>query len=61
MRRRVQAVDWMWEIIERSLREHFGASAAVRRELPALTEAVRQGSLAASVAAHRLLALCGIQ
>ena len=31
----------------------------VARELPGLTEAVRQGSLAASVAAQRLLALCG--
>lgn len=59
-RRRAQAVSWMWEIIGTALREHFGSHAGVQRELPALTAAVEQGSLAASVAAQRLLALAGI-
>ena len=58
-RRSAQAVDWMWDTIERTLRERFDSSAAVRRELPALVAAVRQGSLAATVAAQRLLALAG--
>jgi LAO/AO transport system kinase len=60
-RRRAQAVSWMWEIIEHTLRERFGSSAAVRRELPALTAAVQQGSVAATVAAQRLLILAGIE
>ena len=59
-RRRAQAVDWMWEIIEQTLRERFGSNPAVERELPGLTAAVRQGSVAATVAARRLLALAGV-
>jgi LAO/AO transport system kinase len=60
-RRRAQAVHWMWEIIEHTLREHFGSSPDVKRELAALTAAVQQGSVAATVAAQRLLQLAGIQ
>jgi LAO/AO transport system kinase len=60
-RRRAQAVRWMWEIIEHTLREHFGSHPDVKRELPALTAAVQQGSVAATVAAQRLLQLAGIQ
>jgi len=60
-RRRAQSVSWMWEIIEQGLREHFGSDAAVQRELPALAEAVQQGSVAATVAARRLLELAGIR
>jgi LAO/AO transport system kinase len=60
-RRRAQAVRWMWEIIEHTLREHFGSHPDVKRELAALTAAVQQGSVAATVAAQRLLQLAGIQ
>jgi len=60
-RRRAQAVDWMWEIIEQTLRERFGSNPAVERELPGLTAAVRQGSVAATVAARRLLAAAGVE
>ena len=60
-RRRAQAIRWMWEIIEHTLREHFGSHPDVKRELPALTAAVQQGSVAATVAAQRLLRLAGIQ
>jgi len=59
-RRRAQSVDWMWEIIERTMRERFRSNSAVQRELPALTAAVQQGALAATVAARRLLALVGV-
>ena len=59
-RRRRQAVAWMWDIVDRRLREHFEHNAAVRRELPALTAAVHDGSMAATVAAGRLLGLNGI-
>jgi LAO/AO transport system kinase len=59
-RRRSQAVRWMWEMIESALREHFAADPGVKRELPALSAAVQQGSVAATVAARRLLALAGI-
>jgi LAO/AO transport system kinase len=60
-RRRDQAVAWMWDIVDRRLREHFEASESVRRELPDLAAAVHDGSVAATVAASRLLALNGIE
>jgi LAO/AO transport system kinase len=60
-RRRAQAVRWMWEIIEHALREQFGSNPDVKRELPALAAAVQQGSVAPGAAAHRLLALAGIE
>ncbi len=60
-RRRAQAVRWMWEIIEDALRERFRSNPDVKRELPALAAAVQQGSVAATVAARRLLALAGIE
>jgi LAO/AO transport system kinase len=58
-RRRAQAVNWMWEIIGHTLQERFDSNPAVRRELPALTAAVQQGSVPATVAAQRLLELAG--
>jgi len=42
-RRSAQAVDWMWDTIERRARA-LRFQCAVRRELPALVAAVRQGS-----------------
>jgi LAO/AO transport system kinase len=59
-RRRTQAVSWMWDIIERALRERFATSPEVQRELPELTAAVQQGSVAATTAARRLLILAGL-
>jgi len=56
-RRHAQDQAWMWERIEAGLRQRFRAHPAVREALPALTAAVRAGTLAASVAARRLLDL----
>lgn len=56
-RRRSQYRGWMWDRIERGLQEQFKNHAAVREALPAVTEDVREGRLAASVAARRLLDL----
>jgi LAO/AO transport system kinase len=56
-RRHAQDQAWMWERINAGLRERFRCHPAVRAALPALAEAVRGGSVAASVAARRLLDL----
>ncbi len=56
-RRHEQDRAWMWERIETGLRQRFALHAAVQQALPQLTEEVRQGRLAASVAARRLLDL----
>ncbi|MFO1295518.1 MAG: GIY-YIG nuclease family protein [Rubrivivax sp.] len=58
-RRHAQDEAWMWERIDAGLRQRFRDSAAVRAALPGFTEQVRAGTLAASVAARRLLDLFG--
>jgi LAO/AO transport system kinase len=56
-RRQQQSLAWMWERIEAGLRTRFRDHAAVRAQLAGTTEQVREGRLAASVAARRLLDL----
>ena len=56
-RRQEQAMAWMWERIDAGLRQAFRADAQVALALPACLAAVRSGTLAASTAARRLLAL----
>ena len=56
-RRRDQDQAWMWERIGAGLQQRFKAHPGVRAALPAITEDVRSGRLAASVAARRLLDL----
>jgi LAO/AO transport system kinase len=56
-RRQQQSLSWMWERIEAGLRERFRAHPDVRGQLADTTEQVREGRLAASVAARRLLDL----
>jgi LAO/AO transport system kinase len=47
----------MWERIEAALQQRFRTHPQVRAALPALTDDVRAGRVAASVAARRLLDL----
>jgi LAO/AO transport system kinase len=56
-RRHTQDEAWMWERIDAGLKSRFRAHPAVREQLPALRTGVREGTLAASVAARRLLDL----
>jgi LAO/AO transport system kinase len=56
-RRRAQDQAWMWERIDAGLRQRFRAHPAVRAALKDVTDQVRAGTLAASVAARRLLDL----
>ncbi len=56
-RRQEQDRDWMDERIAAGLRERFRQHPAVRTALPGIAREVRAGSLAASVAARRLLEL----
>jgi LAO/AO transport system kinase len=57
LRRHAQDQAWMWERIDAGLKQRFRSHAAVSAALPELTAAVRVGTLAASVAARRLLDL----
>ena len=56
-RRRSQDEAWMWERIHAGLRDRFHQHPAVREALAPTLDAVRQGRVAASVAARRLLDL----
>ncbi|HWH73618.1 MAG TPA: methylmalonyl Co-A mutase-associated GTPase MeaB [Methylibium sp.] len=56
-RRHRQDQAWMWERIEAGLHLRFRQHPKVREALPGLSEQVRAGQVAASVAARRLLDL----
>jgi LAO/AO transport system kinase len=54
-RRQSQALAWMWERIDAGLKQAFKQNPAVREQLPAMTEAVVNGRIAASTAARNML------
>ena len=54
-KRRHQALAWMWELIDAGLRSRFRSHPQVKQELPALAQAVEEGSTTPSIAALRLL------
>ena len=54
-RRRAQDQAWMWALIDAGLKRRFKSHAPVQAALPALADAVRAGTVAASVAARQLL------
>ncbi|HET9646032.1 MAG TPA: methylmalonyl Co-A mutase-associated GTPase MeaB [Burkholderiaceae bacterium] len=56
-RRHAQDQAWMWERIDAGLKARFRQHPDVKAELPALSDDVRAGRIAASVAARRLLDL----
>jgi LAO/AO transport system kinase len=56
-RRRGQAQDWMWQLIDERLRADFRTHPEVAARLPDTVAAVATGSLTPSMAAERLLAL----
>ncbi|MBP6903051.1 MAG: methylmalonyl Co-A mutase-associated GTPase MeaB [Burkholderiaceae bacterium] len=56
-RRHQQDQAWMWERIDAGLKQRFHTHPAVQQALPVLSDDVRAGRVAASVAARRLLEL----
>ena len=57
VRRRHQALAWMWDTINAELKHRFAAHPAVHAALAGTTQGVAAGRLPASTAARRLLAL----
>ncbi len=55
-RRRRQALDWMWSLIESGLHQYFRNHPAVRAALPGLSQSVADGRTNPGAAAYRLLA-----
>jgi LAO/AO transport system kinase len=58
-RRKQQAGAWMWDRIDTGLKSAFRNNAQVQELLPILIAQVNQGTMAASVAARRLLESMG--
>jgi len=56
-KRRKQALDWMWSLVEEGLRDRFRKNAEIKNLLPAITADVERGETAATLAAARLLFL----
>jgi LAO/AO transport system kinase len=54
-KRRQQATDWMWSLVEEGLKERFFNDPVVQKTLPGLRHAVAQGSITATAAAGQLL------
>ena len=54
-KRRAQALDWMWSMIESGLKARFHASPEVQETLAATRDAVASGDLAPGIAAAQLL------
>lgn len=56
-KRRRQALDWMWQLIDEALRAHFRAHPDVRAQIDGMVEAVACGLTSPTAAAARLVAL----
>jgi LAO/AO transport system kinase len=54
-KRRRQALDWMWALVDAGLARRFREHPAVRAALPATLEAVAAGRMTPAAAAHLLL------
>jgi LAO/AO transport system kinase len=54
-KRRRQAVDWMWSLIDAGLRARFRRDPRVRRDLDAISRSVAEGETTPAAAAYRLL------
>ena len=56
-KRRRQALDWLWALVEEGLRERFYRNPDVEKSLSEIVKAVEKGDTAPTAAAHRLLDL----
>jgi LAO/AO transport system kinase len=54
-KRRQQAIDWMWALVEEGLKERFYKNRSIIKALPRIKKDVDQGRLAPTVAAEELL------
>ena len=57
VKRKKQALDWMWTLVEDGLRRRFDQNSEIESILPAISKDVEKGFMAPTVAASRLLSL----
>ncbi len=56
-KRRSQAVDWMWSLVEQGLKERFYRNSEIKKQLTQITRSVENGTTAPTLAAGELLFL----
>lgn len=56
-KRRNQAVDWMWSLVEQGLKERFYRNSEIKKQLTQITRSVENGTTAPTLAAGELLFL----
>ncbi|MDH3886682.1 MAG: hypothetical protein OET63_20860, partial [Desulfobacterales bacterium] len=56
-KRRKQALDWMWALVEEGLRDRFYRNPDVEKSLPQIIKAIEKGKTAPTIAAYTLLNL----
>ncbi|MFZ0612970.1 MAG: methylmalonyl Co-A mutase-associated GTPase MeaB [Desulfobacterales bacterium] len=56
-KRRLQAIDWMWTLVEDGLKDRFFKNPQVKAQLPAFVTAVETGKTSPTAAANELLSL----
>jgi LAO/AO transport system kinase len=54
-KRRQQAVDWMWSLVDDGLKERFVRQPDIKKQLPRILREVERGTLASTAAADKLL------
>ena len=55
-KRKEQAVEWMWNLVDDGLKKKFMETAIVKKEIPNISRKVKQGLISPSAAAEKLLA-----
>jgi LAO/AO transport system kinase len=56
-KRRRQAADWMWSMIDEGLKERFVRQPEVKKQLPRILRQIDRGTLSPTAAADQLLFL----
>jgi LAO/AO transport system kinase len=56
-KRRLQAIDWVWSLVENGLKERFFKNPKVKDQLPAIVDAVEKEKTTPTAAANELLSL----
>jgi len=56
-KRRLQAIDWMWSLVENGLKDRFFKNPKVKDQLPGIVDAVEKGTTTPTAAANELLSL----
>lgn len=58
-KRRTQAIDWMWAVIDEGLKDRFHKNPRIKKALPEMVKAIEKGQTSPTAAAHELLNLHG--